>query len=175
MRIPKINEKIFIKNIPEYKGPDGKAVKVIQYSLGFAYVKPPYWKGELIEVPLEEIDFITPDSLSGEEKKKIINEHVKLEYITDFTVYHREMGILNKIIEKYPDLSFWREYFVPDFQVKSLIFYLASGKDFLKKRYNEFTIDLTTPKTNNTTLNTEKIGEDVVINSKPKNLIDFLD
>ena len=90
----------------------------------------------------------------------------------------REIGVLKKLFSKYPVVEFWRQLEF-GFQMRSLLFLWGkNGAPQLEQKYKQFTLDKLSSKSDNkgsnSTLRAEKIGEDVKIENKPKNLLDIL-
>lgn len=171
-RIPREGEKVFIKNIPQYSSPNGKICTITRTGLGMVWVKPKHWRGEDLEIDEEDIEYTEPESFTPAERKELVKRLVKQETLQDPKNLILELANIKKLIAKYPNLDFWRG-FKPLFQVKSLLWFFGGGKNDLRFAYNEKTLDLSVPKTENANIGTEKIGEDVVINKKPKSIMDL--
>lgn len=170
MRTPKIGEKIKILN-----DSSEKIYKISELSIDGSYiVAKEFWKkkAQNTNILLENIIYLEPESLSGIEKNQLLDKFVKADFLPDFVTRHRELGVLNRLIKAYPNLDFWRN-FNPNFQVKSLLWWFGGGKKDLIVAYNYFTLNLTTPQ-KSVNLQSEKIGEDVQINKKPKTFLDLL-
>lgn len=178
MRTPKIGEKIKLNK--DTLNPDKiyKIVELIYNLLSekeilYVIIKEFNKKGSpKIKVSIDDITYIEAETLSGEEKHKLLDKFVKADFLPDFTTRHKELGVLNRLIKAYPNLDFWRN-FNPNFQVKSLLWWFGGGKKDLIVAYNYFTLNLTTPQ-KVVSLQSEKIGEDVQINKKPKTFLDLL-
>lgn len=168
MRKPKIGEYIKVNGVPELVG---KEVKVAACALGSVWVKPKYAR-EDIEVPIDLIEFIEPEKLGGHEKNELIKKWVDEKNIESQSLFNNEKRFLNLLIEKYPNLQFWRN-FDPGFKVKSLIWWLAGGKMDIQKFYNYYCVDINVSTNNNLHLENQKIGEDIEIKTKPKNFLDL--
>ena len=174
MRIPKVGEKISCNCLPQFAGVE-LTIKSVMLGTVFARVK----RGRE-DVPLEEDQFtyLEPETLTGAEKKEIIIRLVKESYISDILAFRKEQGMLNKLIIKYNNCEFWKD-FDPGFQVRSLVFFLGqNGSPQIEQKFKQFTLDKLSSKSDNkgsnSTLRAEKIGEDVNIENKPKNLLDIL-
>ena len=162
MRTPKIGEKVNIKSDSLiYKifdvSPDLLSVKIIEYRKK---------KSEIKTILSQDLIYIDPEQLSGKEKNQLVDKFVKADFLPDFATRYKELSVLNRLLKLYPNLDFWRN-FNPNFQVKSLLWWFGGGKKDLIVAYNYFTLNLTTPQ-KSVNLQSEKIGEDVQINKKPK-------
>lgn len=176
MREPKIGEKIFVKTIPQYtKADNHKPCKVTRYALGYVWYKPNRWRGEDLECPLEDIEFAEPEKLELAEKKEIINRLVLKEFLPDYKAMIRELGVLSQLTDRYRNLDFWRNL-EWEVQLKTLAFFIGAGEKELRIAYNKyvFSLDENTTKQENIEIGTEKIGIDLEIVKKPKNLLDLL-
>ena len=83
----------------------------------------------------------------------------------------RELGTVKKLIEIYPDKSFWASIPKP-FKMDSLVWFLTpKGKDYLLTQFRRFSLDLK-PK-EKYSLSSSKIGAKKIVSKKNK-LFDFL-
>ena len=78
------------------------------------------------------------------------------------------MKMLKKLIEKYPDLEFWKHF--PLKQVPSFAIYLSTESMYLFDKYQAW---LLAPKKEEIIIG-EKVGADYNVENKPKNLKEFL-
>lgn len=162
-RKPKVGEKVF---------QDGVEYKVVEEFLGFYYGKKKYARENTLLDPAKT-KFLTEEKLSRDEIFQLLKGYVQEEFLKDNFV--KEIGVFGRLRQKYPDLTFWREYFRPDFKVKSLLWFLGGGSKDIELQYKKWTYnpDLTNQeKTVN--IGTEKVGEDIEVKKKPKNLLDLL-
>ena len=171
-RKPRIGEKVYIKNIAQYAPPNGKPCKVTRSGLGLVWVKPLRWRGEDLEIDEDDIIFIEPEQFSAQERKNLVSRFVKEETLVDPLKFRMELSHIKRLIRLYPDLNFWRSY-NPGYQMKSLLWWFGKGKDQFKIDYMSKTLDTVNSKPQNDTLSNEKIGEDVVVNKKPKSVLDL--
>jgi hypothetical protein len=162
MRKPKINEFIRVKGIPDLIG---KEVRVTAVALGYVWIKSYKGAREDIEVPLDLVEFINPETFSLKEKKELIKKWVKPENLRNYKDIVRELGFFSKIFERYPNLEFWKQ-FEPGFLVASLSWWLNGGKDDIRAAFNTFSLDLSPSNLNNAHIQNEKIGEDVQVRKK---------
>lgn len=172
MRKPRIKEKVWIKNIPQYAPPDGKLCTVTNAALGLVWVKPKYHRGPDLEVDLDDIVYAEPETLSAEERAELVKRFVKVELLREMNNYHIELGLMKTLLKKYPNCNFWRN-FRPGFQLKSLRWWLGNGKNDLRYIYNEKSLDINSSKRQTVNIGAEKIGEDIAINQKPKAFTDL--
>lgn len=160
-RTPKPQDKIYLKNNPQFSRESGcKPCKVESYVLGVVFVRP-YHKQQLLEVLPEDLDYACDEVLTTEEKRKLISDYVKIERFKDYRDWNIEIGFINKLEKLYPGVDFWRSFHI-NFKVMSMAFFIGSGKDQIIKMYREFTIDLNKSKSENS-LTSNKLGEDVVV------------
>jgi len=107
----------------------------------------------------------------------IIGRLVKSEFYSQKGFWPKEMKMANKLIKEY-DLDFLL-WVIPPYnkKVPSLAYFMADyGKEYLSSQFFNFKNEKTdlTPKANNIQLSETKIGEDVVLDKKPRTLKDFL-
>jgi hypothetical protein len=81
----------------------------------------------------------------------------------------REFFLLKKLIEKYPNISFWETADIK--RVPSLLIYSTKDSSYLDYKYREFSF---VPEKKQQIILSEKIGEDKEIISKPRTLKQFL-
>jgi len=176
-RKPVIGERVQVIGLEGYEPQNMKGAycKVDGIFLDTVYLKP-FRKKNKIEVDLNQIVYLEPpkpDTLSQEERVSILKRIVKAEYFTSQSI-GMEIAFLNRLVKDNPNLGFWRNGFNPDYQVKSMIWWISGGKDQLHTMYQLFTTDINKPKENLIqNLQKEKIGEDIVLTKKPKSLIDL--
>ena len=70
------------------------------------------------------------------EKQKFIQRIVSPETL----VWPREMKIMNRLWDKYPDEVFWITFELP-FQLKSLAWFIGDGQNELERQWNFFKLD----------------------------------
>ena len=105
------------------------------------------------------------------DKKKIIERLVDTPLKNKRPFWAREMTLLKRVLEKYPDLVFWSKVNFGE-KLPSLAYLLtAIGASRVKRKYNEFTFDIPSPKTYNLG---EKVGEDKILSRPTKTLSSFL-
>lgn len=166
-RNPKINERVYVLGLKGF-GPGEKTCKVHGFFLDTVYVRLEPRK-PLVEVDLKDVVYVEKDKLTTTEKTYILWKHLTPEMYSRLDA-KVEYSLLGRLVKKYPDLSFWRD-FNPPYQVKSLLYWLGNGRQEFKQFYNEFTQDISTPTQNITkNITSEKIGEDSSLTFKPKNL-----
>ena len=160
MRIPKIGEKVNIKS-------DSLIYKIFDVSQDLLVVKVVEYrkkKSEIKTILAQDLIYIDPEQLSGKEKNQLVDKFVKPDFLPDFATRYKELSVLNRLLKLYPNLDFWRN-FNPNFQVKSLLWWMGGGKKDLILAYNSFTLNLTTTQ-KPVSLQAEKIGEDVKVQKK---------
>lgn len=163
MRRIKPGEKVVLKT-PSRPELNGKPATVKQAGLFGLTVS--MGRGRAVkyyEVSEEEVEFVTPESFSGDEKRQIIRELVKAERELSLQDYINEIHIFNRLLKNYPSLEFWRT-FRPNFKGPSMAWYIGGGKADLISAYNAFTLEFK-PKEIKT--DGVKIGDDIVVNKKP--------
>lgn len=97
--------------------------------------------------------------------KKIISPIKK-----DKNFWAKEMALLKRLIEKYPNLDFWKKASLK--QVPSFAIYLSTEDRYLFGKYQEF---LFQPEIQNDGIKLgEKSGEDYHITKKPTSIKNFL-
>lgn len=107
----------------------------------------------------------------GKEKREIIKRLVKQPRVDDKYFWPREMKILNKLWEKYPDPKFW-ETFVLTFQLNSLAWLLTEdGQAQLYKQKAHFDLDANKKQT---IILQDKPMQAAPVVVKPKTLAEFL-
>jgi len=107
----------------------------------------------------------------------LINKFVDSERFSDKGFWPREMKIASKLIKTY-DLQFLLAAIPPyGKRVPSLAYFIADyGQQYLQEafyNYKKSTSDFS-PKIESIPLENTKIGEDVIIEKKPRTLKDFL-
>jgi hypothetical protein len=139
-RYPVEGEIVKVKQSP-YK------CRVIDLSFGAVSVRPTMRGAKPFDVAVEDIElYLEPRKLTGAEKKSIVRYFVKAEVLTDVKAVNYQIGILNILLAKYPNCSFWLTW-CPGFQVRSLSWYhTGDGSVLLAREYNAFTLDLTPSK-----------------------------
>lgn len=116
-------------------------------------------------------------------QRKLSNQQILIKKFVDSSFFKnrgfwpREMKMATKLVKEYNlDFLLW---VIPPYNKKipSLAYFMADyGKQYLMEQFFNFkkeTTDLS-PQINNITLLESKIGEDPLIQKKPKSLKDFL-
>tara|TARA_A200000159_G_scaffold164664_1_gene195368 strand:+ start:343 stop:675 length:333 start_codon:yes stop_codon:yes gene_type:complete len=85
--------------------------------------------------------------------------------------WSREYKILNSLMEKYPDKKFWDLLKFNEGWDSLVIFQSDFGKELLERKYKEWNYEIKESKKFELT---KKIGPDIIIDHKPKNLRQFL-
>ena len=194
MRLPKIKDKVFIKTVPEFQrgNPANKYCIVDGSLLSTVFVRPKNSRNKAFDVHIDDIEFVESEiekprgdkRLTKEEQETIITRLVNPEMLAIAGILNREKAHLRKLAKEYNDPNFWIN-FAPEFQVKSLIWWLRGGTMQMKKFWTEKEsqeriekyVDIQSEKINNIVtvqVEDEKVGEDYVFVKKPKNLIDQL-
>ena len=88
----------------------------------------------------------------------------------DRAFWGKEMTLLKKLIEKYPNIEFWEKASLK--KVPSFAIYLTTEDRYLYIKYQEFLFQPETPKEEIKLA--EKTGEDYNTANKPKTIKDFL-
>lgn len=117
------------------------------------------------------------------EKKRKTRSRKKDFYVTDLiqklifplrksdkAFWAKEMVLLKKLIEKYPNIEFWKKASLK--KVPSFAIYLTTEDRYLYIKYQEFLFQPETPKEEIKLA--EKTGEDYNTTNKPKTIKDFL-
>ncbi len=105
-------------------------------------------------------------------EKFLIERHLKYERQFDPKNIGMEMMTARRLISEYPEEDFWKSFDL-GFKLNSLSFLQSDkGQAFLNKKYGEFKFEIPVAPTHN--IGTEKVGEDIVVVSKPKSLHDFM-
>lgn len=86
--------------------------------------------------------------------------------------WSREYKILKKLMEDYPDETFWQKIHFKNDWDSIVILQSPYGKSLLDKKYKEFNYKI--PEYKKIEL-TNKSGCDMIINRKPKTIREFLD
>ena len=164
MRVPIKGDKVYLKNNPLYSRQSGsKPCKVEDYILGIVFVRPLRLR-LLLEVMPEDLDYLDDEKLTMADKEEILKRLVKEEFLKTNQDWMRELNGLNKIYLKYPYVDFLRNLTF-DYQARSIWWFLGGGADQLTQKFKLFSIDISSKK-QDTQLNKEKLGEDVVIKQK---------
>ena len=171
MRKPRIGEKVSINTIPSLVG---KEVTIKSFLLDSVFVRQKFGR-EDIEVNESDLVYLEPIKLLASQKIDIIKRLVKPDCINNILALRKEQGVLNRLVGKYNDADFWLNLEL-GFQLKSLVWFFGSGSDQIRIRFSQFALDKSQATCNNSpiTLREEKIGADVPIVNKPKNLLDIL-
>lgn len=105
-------------------------------------------------------------------EKLMIKNLLKYERQFDVKTVAMEMFIARKLLQDFPDENFWQK-FALDFKLNSLAFLQSdAGHKILKKKYGEFAFEI--PDVEQHNIGTEKVGEDIITDSKPLTIHDFL-
>lgn len=160
----KVDQKI------KYQGKEGRVTGFFE-DMAYIRLKRARQDEMVAAADLEVIEEIVIDKLSKVEKGELLKKLVEPETLK--TKYVEELVLLNMLVKKFPNLSFWRNHFAPALKVDSLTFWLYVQADVVEKEYRAWTIDLTTSREENK-LEKDKVVEDVEIKKKPKTLLDIL-
>tara|TARA_B100000214_G_scaffold338343_1_gene283430 strand:+ start:323 stop:658 length:336 start_codon:yes stop_codon:yes gene_type:complete len=105
------------------------------------------------------------------DKKKIIERLIEVPEKGKRPFWAREMTLLKRLLDRWPNLSFWHKVRFRD-KFPTLAYLLTDiGIGNVQRKYNEFIFEIPPSKTYN--LGT-KIGEDKISSRKPRSLKDFL-
>lgn len=110
--------------------------------------------------------------LTPQERGQILRGLVKPETLRDN--FQREIMILARLIRKFPHKEFWLEGFKPALKASSLLYW--EKRPEVEDLYKKWALDLTA-KVEPIKLENEKIGADIVLDTKqkrPKNLLELL-
>ena len=105
------------------------------------------------------------------EKKKIIERLVEVPEKSKRPFWAREMTLLNRLLDRWPNLNFWNKVSFRD-KFPSLAYLLTDlGVGNVTRKYNEFTFEIPPQKTYNLG---NKVGNDIPFPKKNKSIKDFL-
>ncbi len=122
-----------------------------------------------------KFEYAEIEKLTGKEKYDILERLVKPESLDEMSKKNFQLSILNKHIKKYPNLDFWRQ-FDPGFKTFNLLWFYNDGAKMLNFKYQEFTFGVDSKGSKpQSVLSEAKIGEDVLVKQKPKNLMELFD
>jgi hypothetical protein len=173
MREPKKDEIVRLKaNQSEWK--------VIDYCLGLVILREnKKHSRKKIEVDLSQIEYTTEEKpkkksepavrLTRLQRGEILKSLVTEESIKEN--FQREIVGVSKLINKFPHVEFLLEGFKPAIKANSVFYWL--NRPEVEQLYKNWSIDLTR-KTEEIVLEKEKIGTDIEIKRKPKNLLELL-
>lgn len=137
------------------------------------FVKKLFARGSDEFVSFSDIIYLKNETFSGEEKYKILDSWVDSNFLPDDKTKFFQLSVLNRLLKKYSDCSFWR-YYVPSFKVKNLLWYFGDGEKTIQIAYNGWRIDLTS-KAKVPILEAEKVGPDYILKGKTsKSIIDII-
>ena len=182
MRTPKVGDKIFVKTIPAYKkGNTGNKYCIIEsILLDTIFCRPKSSRNKQIDVSIDDIEFVesekvVEDKLTREDRANIVRRLVMEETLKEDGQFVRELQFLGKLIKQYPSVKFWRN-FNPSFQVRTCLWWLGNGRDQMRVFWNKEMLDLScNGHKTEVKLEKEKIGADLPVKRRVKNLIDLLD
>jgi len=161
----KIGQKI------KYQGRDGTLTAFFEDT---AYIKLKYARAEEM-VAISDLEIIEEpikpkvDKLSNKERGEILTRLVEEKSIK--LNFKKEWAILCKLVKKFPHLGFWREGFKPALKVESLAYWY--NRPEVEQLYKTWAINLES-KHEEIVLEKEKIGTDIHVEKKCKNLLDLL-
>lgn len=89
----------------------------------------------------------------------------------DKSFWAKEMTLLKKLLEKYPDLGFWQKATLKP--VPSFAIYLSTESQYVFLKYQEYLFQPEAPPEPQKIL-AEKVGEDYHLSNKPRSVKDFL-
>ena len=108
----------------------------------------------------------------GIKKDYSLEKFLIKKFLKSHQNYPAEIMMAKRITAKYPEVDFWEKVEL-GFQLNSLAYFLTSdGEQVIRKKYAGFKFDVTQPVSYN--IHSQKIGEDVKIDYRPKTLKDFL-
>ena len=111
----------------------------------------------------------TPVKLTKEQRGQILRNLVESESLGKN--FKREIIILARLVRKFPHVEFLLEGFKPVIKANSLLYWI--NRPEVEKLYKKFAIDLTS-KVETVKLDSEKVGEDIVVaKPKPKTILDL--
>ena len=84
----------------------------------------------------------------------------------------KETKLLKGLIEKYPDLDFWKKLRLPEKLASLAQLYAYPFDEILRQRYRDF--HMTFAKDQEIILSDKKFGKDIIKKPKPKTLRNFL-
>lgn len=172
IRKPRISEKVCVIGLTGYEpgNPDGNYCKIDGYFLDTVYLK---CGGKVIETTIDKIEYLEEKKISKDDKAEIVKRLIKPEFLKKIPIKN-VIIYLNLLLKKYKDIEFWLDGFNPGYQAKSLSWWIGGGKDELRKAYDMFTKDYTTPIVDlKANLEKEKIGSDTVLTKRPSSYIDL--
>ena len=85
--------------------------------------------------------------------------------------WSRESRLANFLLKKYPELDFWKSLFYRDLNSFACIM-TEKAKQYLENEYKKYRSFL--PNEVKNELKNEKIDKDIIINFKPKSILDFI-
>ena len=172
-RIPKINDIVRVNAVEISPAKDCKILSIVLDSI---FVRPKFSRQDFEIKEDQIVSWVNEEILTGKEKETIIRRLVKEEFLKseDFHQLHNQLHILKRLIVEYPNLDFWRN-FSPPTRVVSLAQYMGANKDALRFQYNQATLDLGAKEQVKEVLSEEKIGEDIIVKKRPKNMLDLID
>lgn len=104
------------------------------------------------------------------EKKIIVERLVDVPAQGKRPFWAREMTLLNRLLERWPQLDFWKKVNLGE-KIPSLAYLLTDiGTDRITRKYNEFNFEIRPPKTYPLG---SKIGEDPLIAVPRKTVSQF--
>jgi hypothetical protein len=154
---------VYLKNNLLYaRGVVNKPCKVESYCLGVVFVRP-YRGRELLEVSPDDLDYCCDEVLTSQEKRKLIQDYIKIEGLKTYKDWNSEIGIINRLEKMYPLIDFWRNFHI-EFRLKSFAWYLGGGKEQVAMMFKKFAIDNQLAKVQTCSkLADTKLGEDVSV------------
>jgi hypothetical protein len=117
-------------------------------------------------------------------RREIVRKHLEIPKTNLRRFWRKETFLLKKLVEAYPDESFWLKVNFHPITIKLKFgqkeqklqsfaqFFKWPFKDELVKKYQQ--AKYTVKKDHSVKLSTEKWGEDVIIKRKPRTIKDFL-
>ena len=111
----------------------------------------------------------SPVKLTKEQRGQILRNLVESESLGKN--FKREIIILARLVRKFPHVEFLLEGFKPVIKANSLLYWI--NRPEVEELYKKFAIDLTS-KVETVKLDSEKVGEDIVVaKPKPKTILDL--
>lgn len=111
------------------------------------------------------------------ERKDFFNKFLKPEQLaansSDPRFWSRETKMYGQLMKKYGGEFF--EQLVLGYQLNSLAFFRSvRGKETLLQKHNQYIFDLKNKPVQPAILLNEKVGEDKIIQKRPKSILDFV-
>lgn len=162
MRKPRLGEMVLVKA----GDLAGEKVKVSRANSFSIWTKQ---DDREIELDIDDIELVERDKIDRREKSRLLHLYVEPLSLRLAEDRNREIGIFSRLLSKYPDVDFWRQ-FKPSFKVKSMAWWLGDGKADIEQQYNRLNLDFD-PKP--IIVGTKKLGESMNL-PKKRSIQDWL-